>query len=558
MNPEETKEAGSVNPLTGRTRTGGSYSSATRSAISANNVPMSSLTNTGPSLNMPTPTVPQVDTKGALGAAESVLKDFETQATAQRDASANVLSESDRRIREAVGIMGTQAQTRGEFEKKAGVDAFSQDLTKFQQRLRQQMADLDQMDVNNTNTIESMRVDASKRDITKRTFNAMSAEANIQMAVERANMVGQTRATIAAIDITQGNLQAATDQVDKALNAIYEPIKMGLEMEMFFNQRNFSMFSDAQKELSNVRMKGVEQQLREIDNARLNVDAAVASGFASSEDIQAMVGLSGNPVEQNKYAQNIIAKASRAEVQRQQAQMAASQSATSWSQRANAYELAMNGDPAAIEFLGFDPRKTNMTLQDSFNFINATAEDDRILMNLEKALSSEVAIQASAGVVQNALGTAAARYGGPGMIAGGGAGSVIPGVGTAIGSFGGFVAGTAMGYSHVANQKKDLLGSLSALSNTAAFSKMREYKEQGLTFGALTEAERIAIGKSAADLFAALDIENDGTVSGINVSEKRFVELVTSYQTDIQRKKEQKAIIYSGLTPADEALIDGL
>jgi hypothetical protein len=281
--------------------------------VSANNVPMSSLATQSQSLSMPIPTVPQVDTKGAYGAAGSVLESFEAQKTAERDARANELSASDKRIREAVGILGTQEEARAGLEQKAGVDVFSQDLMKFQQQLRQQMADLDQFDVNNVNTIEAMRVDASKRDITKRTFNAMSAEANIQMAVERANMVGQTRATIAAIDVTQGNLQAATEQVDKALKAMYEPIKMGLEMEMFFNERNYSMFSDAQKELSNVRMMGVQRELDDIDRAISLVDAAVASGGATAEDIQKLTDPNASPTQQANIAMSIIGRKAREE-----------------------------------------------------------------------------------------------------------------------------------------------------------------------------------------------------------------------------------------------------
>jgi hypothetical protein len=271
-----------------------------------------------------------------------------------------------------------------------------------------------------------------------------------------------------------------------------------------------------------------------------------------------MISLAGNPEGQNKLAMDIIGRASRAKVAQQQAQIAASRSSAAWSQRAAAYDLAMNGDPAAIDFLGFDPRLSNMTLQDSFNYINETMEDDRIIANLDKALESDAAIAASAGVSRSALFTASARYGGPGLIAGGLGGSAVPGVGTLIGSAVGYVAGTTLGTVAVANQKKDLMGALSSLSNTAAFTKLREYREAGISFGQLTEAERIAIGRSAADLFAALDVNMDGTVNGINVSEDRFRQLVLSYRAETEIKKNQKAQIYSGLNPADEQLINGL
>jgi hypothetical protein len=295
-----------------------------------------------------------------------------------------------------------------------------------------------------------------------------------------------------------------------------------------------------------------------MDRAIVNAEAAVATGYATPDEVMELTQLSGDTEAQNELAQKIIARASRAQVQQEQAAVAASRSASAWNQRAAAYELAMNGDPQAIEFLGFDPRSNSMTLQDSFNYINETMEDDRILNNLEKALASDAAIDASTGISKLSLGTAAARYGVPTLIAGGAAGSIVPGVGTAIGSFGGFVLGTAGGYVKIANEKKDMLAALSSLSNTAAFTKLREYREAGVSFGQLTEAERIAIGRSAADLFAALDINNDGTVTGVNTSPERYRQLVNSYMEETKIKKEQKAQIYSGLNPADEALIDGM
>ena len=271
-----------------------------------------------------------------------------------------------------------------------------------------------------------------------------------------------------------------------------------------------------------------------------------------------MSELAGNPKKQTDLSRQILARSSRAQVARENAQVAASQSAASFSQRKTAFDLAERGDPEAIKFLGFDPRATNMSLQDTFNYTNETAQFDRIINNLDKALENEGALQASTGVSRSTILTASARYGGPSLIAGGAAGSVVPIVGTAIGSFAGFVGGTAVGTVRIANEKKELLGALSSLSNTATFEKLREYKQAGITFGALTQAERIAIGRSAADLFAVLEINEDGTVSGINTSQADFIRLNKAYREDIQIKKDQSAVIHSGLNPADEDLINSL
>jgi hypothetical protein len=524
-------------------------------------VPISTMESTATELQMPTPPPVTVNTS-AIASAEQLTGNLQSQFTQEQQRKADQAqaaeTETERKIREAVGILGQESATRNVLETQAGVPKANEQLRSLSTGLAQATADLRQFDLDNVNTIEQMRVDASKRDITKRTFNAQSAEAGVQMAVQRAGKVASIYAQQASIQILQDNIKGATDAIDKALQAQYEPVRQQLQMEMVFLQRNANRFDSAQQNVANAKMKEIEQQQNEIDQAIVNVDAAVATGYATEEDIQKMTQLSSDPTAQKEYANKILAKAARAKVAQENAAIQASRSASSWSQRANAYELALKGDPTAIEFLGFDPRDTNMTLQDTFNYINETAESDRIIANVDKALENKGAIQASAGIFRSPFLTASARFGGPGLLAGGAGGSVIPGVGTLIGSAVGYVAGTAAGTVKIANEKKDMLGALSSLSNTAAFKKLVEYKAQGVSFGQLTEAERIAIGRSAADLFSALEIEPDGTVSGVKVSEKKFVELMNAYKKDTETKKDQARIIHSGLTPEDAELIEGL
>jgi hypothetical protein len=331
MNPEETKEAGSVNPLTGRTRTGGSYSSATSSAISANNVPMSSLTNTGPSLNMPTPN-PLPPDNGVVAGADAMLSKLdarEAELTSDVNNKAKARSQSEQNVLRTFGLLQQEPEDRKRLEDAARIDQRTSALRKEEETIRQLSAELREFDRNNTNTIESMRVDASKRDITKRTFNAMSAEANIQMAVERGNKAADLYAHMATVDMLQGNLQLATDRIDKALKAHYDPIKMGYEMEMFFLQRNDALFSDAQKELSNVRTMGIERELQTIDRAQSAVDFAVSNGYARPDEVAELISLSSNPAEQIGLAQMITNRGASQmrdlQMQQMRVSMAASQ-----------------------------------------------------------------------------------------------------------------------------------------------------------------------------------------------------------------------------------------
>jgi hypothetical protein len=191
--------------------------------------------------------------------------------------------------------------------------------------------------------------------------------------------------------------------------------------------------------------------------------------------------------------------------------------------------------------------------------MNETMEDDAVLTSIGKALNvSNATLNASTGVVRSAFGTGLLTRGLPAAGVSALVGSKVPVVGTIVGGAAGLIGGTAVGFTQIANEKKDLMGALGHLANTAAFVKLREYREAGISFGQLTEAERIAIGRSASALFAVLDVKNDGTVGGINASPQEFQRLLQAYQKDIESKKEQKRVIYGGFNPADMQLIEGL
>lgn len=306
MNPTQETAIETSAGMETATQTVDRVKSALAQPVNASNVPVSVLSTPTPDLQMPPVPTIQPD-MGVVGEGQTLLDQETARAQAAANQATQNVSDSERQVRELFGMTQTEGQTRTQLEEQAGVNAFSQDLRKFQESLRRQVAELDQFDINNVNTIEQMRVDAGKRDITKRTFGAMSAEANIQMAVRRANMVASTRATIAAIDVTQGNLQAATEQVDKALKAVYEPVRQQLQMEMFFLERNDRRFDAAQKDLAQTRMMQIQREQAEIDRAIAMVDAAVATGIATPGEVQELVGIQ-DPIEQANAARDILGR----------------------------------------------------------------------------------------------------------------------------------------------------------------------------------------------------------------------------------------------------------
>ncbi len=316
MEPTQNRSAGTVNPLTGRTRTGGTFDTATGGAIPqapTTAIPVSAIETTAPApLTMPTPPPSTVNSQAAIASADQAIKSFQEQNLAFEQASvqkaAQKESETEQAIRNAVGLLGTESQVRNEMESQKGIPRMNEQLNNLTNQIIQATNNLREFDRFNVNEQNAMEVDASRRDITKRTFASMSREAQVKANVERANMAADIYALQSSSLVLQGNLQQATDMIDKALNAAYDPIRQELEMEKVFLQRNANRFDSAMTREANARLAVVEQQQAEIDRAIATVDAAVATGYASADDIKKMTSLSGNPEAQRAYAQSIIAK----------------------------------------------------------------------------------------------------------------------------------------------------------------------------------------------------------------------------------------------------------
>lgn len=277
------------------------------------NIPVGAIDGAPQGLQLPD--LPQIS--DAAGPAKTAAGAFLEQAQAQADVKLKETetkgSASENKIRELMGLANTESATRDKLEDTRGVTGIEEQMRNAEESIARQIAEIDAFDLQNVTDLEGMRIDGSKRDLSKRTFGAQAAEFNLQRTVERAGMAAGLRATVAGNLALQGNLEAATEQVDKALKAIYDPIKQGLEMEKFFLERNDVRLGEDRAEARELRMKGIDRQFAEIDRANSVVDAAVASGGASPEEIKKMVDLSGDPVEQRNYAMSILARTNSAD-----------------------------------------------------------------------------------------------------------------------------------------------------------------------------------------------------------------------------------------------------
>jgi hypothetical protein len=283
------------------------------------NVPVAAIENNAPpALNIPQPTVPQVDASAALATSDQLTGSIQEQNLQQEQARADQagtrLSDSERAIREAVGIIGTEGQARTQLEESAGMTQMKQQLNQLSNDLFNRTAQLRAFDLQSVEHMNAKEVEASRRDITKRTFASISREEQVKIGLERARLVSGIHETQATVHLLQGNIQMAAESIDKALQAIYEPKRQELQMEMMFFQRNAQLFDAAENRVANARMMGIQREMFEMDRAEDAVTRVTEMGYATPGEIQEMMKAE-TPFEQTKIAREIYARGAMQERQ---------------------------------------------------------------------------------------------------------------------------------------------------------------------------------------------------------------------------------------------------
>ena len=512
-------------------------------AINASNVPASMVDGTVPSVQMP-PDMSLPADMGVVGAGEQTVNTLQEQYTRQAEEkvaqSERAIGQNERGILEAFGILQQEPEDRRRLEESEGVNYYSDAMRTQNETLRMQLAELREFDRNNVNTIEQMRVDASKRDITKRTFGAMSAEENIQNAVQRANKAADIYTSIASIDVMQGNFDRAAKRVDQALNTKYEPVRQRLELEKFFLERNDRRFDSAQKDLANTRMMQIQREQAQIDRAIELADTAVISGYATADEVQELATMT-DPESQRALASKIIARG-RAEKIAQERALFNAQMEKLYETSVSAPETKNFGTTDSPDWRQFNGQTgqwepvsgvgANVNASQA-NIDIQTAKNTDLMRHINLISTNEMGIRAlTAGggayqlssLVKSAVPSAFAGAAGGFTV-----GSAVPGVGTAVGTIGGTATGLAMGTGAsvvaMAKAKEDALSSLNYLLQNASFNSLRDQRTAGIQFGALSNAERTAAGAAADAISASLVIDvNTGQPIDVRGSYETFME----------------------------------
>lgn len=234
---------------------------------------------------------------------------------------------------------------------------------------------------------------------------------------------------------------------------------------------------------------------------------------------------------------DIKLRAGEADVVRTWAEVAATKALTRQREAETLITQAKAGDPKAVEALGYNPNQVNGGIEGAQMYEMQKADLQMGIDAAAQILGNESGIKLLTGAVQSPLLAGATQAIGGGVAGGAGAGTFIGGVGAIPGAIAGAVGGVAATPFFVSRMKlnKDsAIGALNFLVNDSTFTEIMDLKAQGLTFGNMTEGERIAAGRAAERLSAAVVVDESGRVTSISATPDE----VKQYVTDLMRAYE--------------------
>ena len=476
-------------------------------------VPVNAIESAQPPLNLPQQTIEagsSIDVAEATAASNDLL-------TAENKARQDVVTQaqdrttqSERDLQSLFRAQGQESVDRARLEEQIGVDDIQRNLLESTLQLRQGAAGLRSFDLETTDLREQSRLEAGGRDISKGVFGAKNREFTLQRAIQRSHKSSDLESLAAVASYQRGDLALAQSQADKALASIYDPIDAAIENQKFFYNNFRQDLSAAQKAAGDTQMAIIERQQSAQDSARLLANQAVASGVASPQEVRDVTNPNLTPEERSTLANSILARGSEEDrslaLQLRNAQIRSQNRANQKKmdtfdpkRQLDLIKLANMGDPVAIGTLGYDPRELG-SAEKLAKVESDTASNNLFLEAAQGLLDNDKGLQASSGDIQSPLLSGFAK-GGEGIL------GQLP------------IIGNIRGSLEAKHAKQTFLSEVGFLINNQTFDKLVSLKQGGATFGALSDSERVAIGKAATKLAASAEVDEAGSVTGFNVPE---------------------------------------
>jgi len=365
---------------------------------------------------------------------------------------------------------------------------------------------------------------------------------------KRRKMVSDATAELADLSIIQnaqnGNLDNALKMANDVIDAQYQDYQGQIESykaELAALEPTLNKEQKQQAMQMQIALDERSRILTQKSNDEKEKRTILAQAAAEGADQGTLDGIlkSGSVGEAYLVAgpwigkqDRLTAQAQRANIYDQIQQRAQQVKEMNFANRLNAMKAAESGDPEAIKFLGYDPNEMPGGVAGAQQY-ESQKTDIQMGIDAAKALSgNKSGMRLSTGAFQSpllsslGLGIATGGAAGAGIGAVAGPGALVTG---AAGAVLGGAYGATRGYSQAKTSKDEALAAASFLINDVTFQSIMDLKAQGVTFGQMTEGERVAAGRAASQLASAAIIDPDGTVTGFRGGE----DTIRKYVNDI-------------------------
>lgn len=474
------------------------------------------------------PQRPNTEAAGLNALIETEANSFTENLARQADQQETQANQSfDQLLQGMLSTPGETALTDTAYSQEGGVDDIQGELN-----------DINQQILSEQNSLRR-RLEAIEKNPTGMSSQAVLDEQN---RVERESLKKQADLSIVQMGI-QGRFDSAKAIADRAVSAQLEQQANRNAALRLNYERNQDLFDKKEQRAFEAAQSDRERALDEERDrlTRINEQALLAQQNGAPGAVVQSILNSQTPEQAAALASNFTAPLIQEQQQRERDRFALEQGRFSlearrvaMAERESVFNRAMSGDPAAIDELGYDPNGIPGGIEGARQYETQTADIQMGLETAERLMSNMQGLQLSTGAFQSPLISSLGKNVPTGTGIGLAAGSFIPGVGTLVGTGLGFASGLGVGlttgYADQKNAQMDFLSGVSFLVNDTTFAEIRDLRAQGVTFGNMTEGERVAAGRAAQQLNAAVEIDESGKVIGINDT----AENVQKYIADIQ------------------------
>ena len=224
----------------------------------------------------------QVDTGSSIDVAETALEASTTREKdlEKKNEAADALSAEQGTalgdLKKSMDLERNEAVDRAFIEDEFGVDDLQRDKNETTLMLRQGTADLRAFDLQTIDDRELARRDAGGRDITKGVFGAKDREFSLQRSIQRSHKASDLESLAAVASYQAGDVLLAQQGADRALAAIYDPIRKDIENKKFFHKMIREDLTAAQKAQSDAQLALMTREEQSIDAATILANKAVA------------------------------------------------------------------------------------------------------------------------------------------------------------------------------------------------------------------------------------------------------------------------------------------